>query len=119
MIRHVKAGQTVGYNRRTTLSRDSIIAVVPIGYADGVDRRLSNGVGQVKIRGHYAPIAGNVCMDICMVDVTDIPDVTPGDTVELFGDDDPVWNMSARIGTIPYEVLTGIGRRIKRVYFVE
>ncbi len=58
-------------------------------------------------------------MDICMVDVTDIPDVTPGDTVELFGDDDPVWNMSSRIGTIPYEILTGIGRRIKRVYFVE
>lgn len=119
MVRHVKAGQTVGYNRRTVLERDSLIAVVPIGYADGVDRRLSNGTGRVLVRGHFAPIAGNVCMDICMVDVTDVPGVEAGDTVELFGDTDPVWNMSARIGTIPYEVLTGIGRRIKRVYFVE
>lgn len=118
-VRRVTAGQTVGYNRRTVLNRDSLIAVVPIGYADGIDRRLSNGTGRVRIRGQYAPIAGNVCMDICMVDVTDIPDVTAGDTVELFGDADPVWNMSSRIGTIPYEILTGIGRRIKRVYFVE
>ena len=118
-VRRVTAGQTVGYNRKTVLNRDSLIAVVPIGYADGIDRRLSNGTGRVRIRGQYAPIAGNVCMDICMVDVTDIPDVTAGDTVELFGDADPVWNMSSRIGTIPYEILTGIGRRIKRVYFVE
>lgn len=119
MLRPTKAGQTVGYNRRTTLGRDSVIAVVPIGYADGVDRRLSNGVGRVRIRGHYAPIAGNVCMDIIMVDVTDVPGVASGDVVELFGDADPVWNMSSRIGTIPYEILTGVGRRIKRVYFVE
>lgn len=119
MVRSVRAGQTVGYNRRTVLKRDSLVAVVPIGYADGVDRRLSNGVGRVLINGRFAPVAGNVCMDICMVDVTDVPGVKAGDTVELFGDYDPVWNMSGRIGTIPYEILTGIGRRVKRVYFVE
>lgn len=119
MVREVAKGSTVGYNRRTTLARDSRIAVVPIGYADGVDRRLSNGVGHVLVNGRTAPIAGNVCMDICMVDVTDAGDVRAGDTVELFGDTSPVWEMSARISTIPYEVLTGIGRRVKRVYFVE
>lgn len=119
LVRHAKAGETVGYNRRTVLIRDSIIAIVPIGYADGVDRRLSNGVGRVLINGVFAPIAGNVCMDIIMVDVTDVPDVKAGDVVELFGDTEPVWEMSAKIGTIPYEVLTGIGRRVKRVYFVE
>lgn len=119
MIRDAKAGETVGYNRRTVLNRDSRIAIVPIGYADGVDRRLSNGVGRVLIRGSFAPIVGNVCMDICMVDVTNIPDAMSGDTVEMFGDRDPVWEMSRRIGTIPYEIMTGIGRRVKRVYFVE
>lgn len=119
MVREVRKGATVGYNRLTTLTRDSRIAVVPIGYADGVDRRLSNGVGEVLIKGQSAPIAGNVCMDICMVDVTDIGGVRAGDPVELFGDAAPVWDMSTRIGTIPYEVLTGIGRRVRRVYFVE
>ena len=118
-IRNVKAGESVGYNRRTVLSRDSRIAVVPIGYADGVDRRLSNGVGRVLINGHFAPVAGNVCMDIIMIDVTDVPSVAVGDSVELFGDSDPVWNMADRIGTICYEILTGIGRRVKRVYFLE
>ncbi|MBQ3635338.1 MAG: bifunctional UDP-N-acetylmuramoyl-tripeptide:D-alanyl-D-alanine ligase/alanine racemase [Bacteroidales bacterium] len=119
LVRNVKAGETVGYNRRTRLTRDSKIAIVPIGYADGVDRRLSNGVGRVLIRGQFSPIAGNVCMDIIMVDVTDIAGVKAGDSVELFGDTDPVWNMASRIGTICYEILTGIGRRVKRVYYVE
>ncbi len=119
LVRHAKAGETVGYNRRTSLKRDSLIAIVPIGYADGVDRRLSNGVGEVLINGVLAPIAGNVCMDIIMVDVTDVPNVKAGDSVQLFGDANPVWDMSAKIGTIPYEIMTGIGRRVKRVYFVE
>lgn len=118
-IRPVPAGETVGYSRKTTLERDSLIAVVPIGYADGVDRRLSNGVGEVIICGKKAPIAGNVCMDICMVDITDIPEAKVGDTVTLFGDENPVWEMSDKIGTICYEILTGIGRRVKRIYYVE
>lgn len=114
-----EAGESVGYSRKTILTRHSRIAVVPIGYADGLDRRLSNGVGEVIIRGKNAPIAGNVCMDICMVDVTDIPDAREGDEVILFGDANPVWDMAERIGTISYEVLTGIGRRVKRVYYVD
>lgn len=119
LLRPVKAGETVGYNRRTRLTRDSLIAVVPIGYADGLDRRLSNGIGHVLIRGQWAPIAGNVCMDICMVDVTDIAGVAEGDDVELFGDREPVWEMAKRCGTICYELLTGISRRVPRVYTVE
>ncbi len=118
-IRPVAAGETVGYSRKTTLKRNSLIAVVPIGYADGLDRRLSNGVGQVLIRGKKAPIAGNVCMDICMIDVTDIPEAQVGDAVTLFGDENPVWEMSDSIGTIPYEIMTGIGRRVKRIYFYD
>lgn len=118
-IRPVKAGETVGYSRKTTLTRDSLIAVVPIGYADGLDRRLSNGVGEVMVCGHKVPIAGNVCMDICMVDVTDAPEARVGDVVTLFGDENPVWEMSDKIGTIPYEIMTGIGRRVKRIYFHE
>ncbi|MCQ2230130.1 MAG: alanine racemase [Bacteroidales bacterium] len=118
-IRPVKAEETVGYSRKTTLKRDSLIAVVPIGYADGLDRRLSNGTGEVIICSKKAPIAGNVCMDICMVDVTDIPEARVGDIVTLFGDENPVWEMSDKIGTIPYEIMTGIGRRVKRIYYTE
>lgn len=118
-IREITAGTTVGYGRRTRVNRTSRIAVVPIGYADGLDRRLSNGIGTVIVRGKRAPIAGNVCMDICMIDVTDIDNVHEGDTVTIFGDDNPVWEQSEKIGTIPYEVLTGIGRRVKRIYYTE
>ncbi|MDO4461988.1 MAG: bifunctional UDP-N-acetylmuramoyl-tripeptide:D-alanyl-D-alanine ligase/alanine racemase [Bacteroidia bacterium] len=118
-IRSVPAGTTVGYGRKTKVDRPSRIAVVPIGYADGLDRRLSNGVGEVLICGKRAPIAGNVCMDICMVDITNIPEAKVGDDVQLFGDENPVWDMSDRMGTICYEVLTGIGRRVKRVYVME
>lgn len=118
-IRHVAANESVGYSRKTICSRPTTLAIVPIGYADGIDRRLSNGVGEVLIRGQKAPIAGNVCMDICMVDITDVPAVQIADEVVLFGDENPVWQMSDKIGTIPYEVLTGVGRRVKRVYYVE
>lgn len=119
LLRPTPAGEGVGYNRRTILRRDSLIAVVPIGYADGLDRRLSNGNGTVIIKGHTAPIVGNVCMDICMVDVTDIAGVAEGDEVELFGDQQPVWAMADKCGTICYEILTGISRRVPRVYVVE
>ncbi len=118
-IRYTPDGQSVGYSRRTFVNRQSRIAVVPIGYADGLDRRLSNGNGEAIVRGRRAAIAGNVCMDICMLDITDIPDAKVGDEVVLFGDENPVWQMADRIGTIPYEILTGIGRRVKRVYFVD
>lgn len=118
-IREIDTGTTVGYSRKTKVNRPSRIAVVPIGYADGLDRRLSNGVGTVFVGNKLAPIAGNVCMDICMIDVTDIDNVKEGDEVVIFGDKNPVWELSAKIGTIPYEILTGIGRRVKRIYYTD
>ncbi len=118
-IRTVQPDESIGYSRKTVVGRESRIAVVPIGYADGLDRRLSNGVGEALIGGVAAPIAGNVCMDICMIDITDLPHAQIGDEVILFGDQNPVWDMAQRIGTIPYEVLTGIGRRVKRVYYLD
>ena len=118
-IRDIEAGESVGYSRKTILKRKSRIAVVPIGYADGLDRRLSNGVGVVLVHGKPAPISGNVCMDICMIDVTDIPEAQTGDEVVLLGDQNPVWDMADKIGTICYEILTGIGRRVKRIYYFD
>ncbi len=117
-IKDVPAGETVGYGRRGRLSRDSRIAVMPIGYADGLDRRLSCGVGEVVIRGRRCPIVGNVCMDICMADITDIA-AEEGDTVLLFGEELPIAEVAEKMQTIAYEVLTGISPRVRRVYFQE
>ncbi len=117
-IKSVPAGRTVGYSRMSKVDRDTPIAIVPVGYADGLDRRLSNGKGRLLIHGHFAPIIGNICMDMCMVDISGI-DVKEGDPVIVFGDDYPVWEMAQAVGTIPYEVLTGIGRRVKRIYYYE
>ncbi|MBO7125847.1 MAG: alanine racemase, partial [Bacteroidales bacterium] len=118
-IREMKNKTSVGYSRKTILKRDSKIAVIPIGYADGFNRKLSNGVGTVLIRGKDVPIVGNICMDAAMIDVTDIPDVQLGDEVILFGKDLPITKMAEKIGTIPYEVMTSIDRRVKRVYVFE
>lgn len=117
-IRKVPAGQTVGYSRKGLISRDSEIAVLPIGYADGYDRRLSNGVGKVFVKGQMVPIIGNICMDMCMIDVTGLQ-VAVGDEVELMGENIPVSGIAESIGTIPYEILTGISQRVKRVYLQE
>lgn len=114
-IRLIKAGQTVGYGRKGLVRRDSQIAVLPIGYADGYDRRLSNGVGQVYVKGKVVPVIGNICMDMCMIDVTGVQ-VAVGDEVELMGEHIHVSDIAQRIGTIPYEILTGISQRVKRVY---
>ncbi|MDP4184263.1 MAG: alanine racemase C-terminal domain-containing protein, partial [Bacteroidota bacterium] len=96
----------------------SKIAVLPIGYADGYNRRFGNGVAKVYINGHFAPVVGNVCMDMCMVDVTGIP-CREGDRVEIFGDHVKLTDLSKAIGTIPYEILTSVSRRVKRVYYQE
>lgn len=117
-IRQVKAGQTVGYGRKGLLERNSRIAVIPVGYADGLNRHLSRGIGQVMVRGKRLPIVGNICMDACMIDVTDC-DAQVGDEVEIFGKHIPVTEISDKLDTIPYEVLTGVSRRVKRVYFKE
>lgn len=115
-IRDVPAGDSVGYSRRTFLSRPSRIAALPIGYADGLNRHLGNRGGYCLVNGWRADYVGNICMDVCMIDVTDIP-CHEGDSVEIFGDNLPVTELSDRLDTIPYEVLTGISERVKRVYF--
>jgi alanine racemase len=117
-LRHVAAGESIGYSRRTILSRDSLIAAIPIGYADGLNRHLGNRGGYCLVNGQQADYVGNICMDVAMVDVTDIP-CQEGDTVEIFGEHLPVTVLSDKLGTIPYEVLTGVSNRVKRVYFQE
>lgn len=118
-IKHLKKGETVGYSRKGILSRDSVIATVCIGYADGFNRRLSNGRGCMWVKEQLAPVVGTVCMDMTMIDVTDIPGVQQGDEVIIFGNELPVQDLAAMAGTIPYEILTGISQRVKRVYFEE
>ena len=117
-VKTVKAGETIGYGRHTTLSEDRLIAVIPIGYADGFDRRFSNYGGEVIVRGQRCPVVGNVCMDQAMVDVTGT-DAQIGDIVEVFGERLPLQELSDRLGTIPYEVLTSVSRRVQRVYYYE
>ncbi|MBQ8674489.1 MAG: bifunctional UDP-N-acetylmuramoyl-tripeptide:D-alanyl-D-alanine ligase/alanine racemase [Bacteroides sp.] len=115
-LRDVEPEETVGYSRRGRLTRPSRIASLPIGYADGLNRRLGNGRGHCLVNGLPAPYVGNICMDVCMVDVTDIP-CREGDSVEIFGDHLPVSRLSDWLETIPYEVLTAVSGRVKRVYF--
>lgn len=117
-IHEVPESETVGYSRRGKLGRASRIASVPIGYADGLDRHLGNGVGYCIVNGKQAPYVGNICMDVCMIDVTDIP-CREGDSVEIFGPQLPVTQLAQWLGTIPYEVMTGISTRVRRVYTVE
>ena len=115
-IHDLKAGETVGYSRRGTLERDSRIAAIPIGYADGLNRRLGNRHCHCLVNGKEAEYVGNICMDVAMIDVTDI-DCREGDQVIIFGEELPVTVLSDAMETIPYEVLTGISNRVKRVYY--
>ena len=118
-IRKVKAGQSVGYSRKGQVTSDSLIATIRIGYADGFSRRLGNGVGYVFVNGMKAPVVGNVCMDMIMINVTGIDAVTEGDVVEIFGNNIPVQQIARLCDTIPYEIMTGISQRVKREYFEE
>lgn len=115
-IRDVPADDTVGYSRKGALTRDSRIAAIPIGYADGLNRHLGNGNAYCMVNGQKAPYVGNICMDVCMIDVTDI-DCKEGDKAIIFGDELPITVLSDILGTIPYEVLTSVSSRVKRVYF--
>ena len=117
-VKTVKAGETIGYGRHTRLNEDRVIAVIPIGYADGFDRRFSNYGGEVWVRGKRCPVVGNVCMDQAMVDVTGA-DARPGDIVEVFGDRLPLEELANKLGTITYEILTSVSRRVQRIYFYE
>ncbi len=115
-IRNVPKEETVGYSRKGILTRDSRIAAIPIGYADGLDRHLGNRHGYCIVNGQKAEYVGNICMDVALIDVTDIP-CQEGDQVEVFGPDLPVSTLSDLLQTIPYEVLTSVSNRVKRVYF--
>ena len=115
-IRDVPQEDSVGYSRKGRLSRDSRIAAIPIGYADGLNRRLGNGRAYCLVNGQKAAYVGNICMDVCMIDVTDI-DCKEGDKVIIFGDDLPVTVLADVLDTIPYEILTSVSNRVKRIYF--
>ena len=117
-IREWDKEETIGYGRHGRLSRRSRIATIPIGYADGMNRHFGRGAVTVKVNGKDAPTVGNICMDACMIDVTGI-DCKVGDAVEIFGSEAPVSRLSDLLGTIPYEILTSVSPRVKRIYFRE
>lgn len=118
-IRTVAPGESVGYSRKAMLNRTSSIATLPIGYADGFLRKLGNGKSYVMIHGKPAPTVGNICMDMCMVDVTDIPEAREGDIAVIFATANDIKRIANQLETIPYEVLTSISERVKRVYIQE
>lgn len=114
-IKTVHAGQSIGYSRRTFLTDDRRVAVIPIGYADGFDRRLGNGNGEVLVAGKRCKVLGNVCMDLAMIDVTGV-NAQVGDKATIFGDQLPIKEIADKLQTIPYEILTSVSQRVKRVY---
>jgi alanine racemase len=118
-IKDVAAGETVGYNRNGPVLKDARIATINIGYADGLLRAAGNGRYQLNIGKYKAPTIGNICMDMCMVDVSQIPDIAVGDEVIIFGEDPSVEDLAKVYQTISYEVFTGVSSRVKRVYWME
>jgi alanine racemase len=117
-IKNVPAGEPVGYGCADVSDKERIIATVPVGYADGLNRRLGNGKGNLFIKGRRAPVTGNICMDMCMADITGI-DVKEGDEAEIFGENISISELALQCETIPYEILTSIPGRVKRVFFRE
>ncbi len=117
-LRTLPAGESIGYGRRTVLERETRVATIPIGYADGMNRRFGCGAVSVLVNGREAPTLGNICMDACMIDVTEIP-CGVGDSVEVFGSKAPIHRLADALGTIPYEILTSVSPRVKRVYYRE
>jgi alanine racemase len=118
-VKKVLANDTIGYNRNGSLKNDGVIATVRIGYADGYLRAFGNGVGRMLVNGVLVPTVGNVSMDMCMLDITEVPGVREGDEVIVFNEQQRIEQLAAQIGTIPYEILTNISQRVKRVYFYE
>src|SRR5476651_2533054 len=114
----MRAGETISYNRSGSLLKDGKIATVRIGYADGYLRAFGNGVGKMLVKGVQVPTVGNITMDMCMLDVTGV-DVREGDEVIVFNGEQRIEELATQIGTIPYEILTNVSQRVKRVYFYE
>jgi alanine racemase len=117
-VKQVPKNETIGYNRKGKATKDMTIAIVPVGYADGLNRKLSNSMGKLFINGFLVPIVGNVCMDMCMVDITDC-NIHEGDEVIVFGKEQSVVELANVLETIPYEIFTSVSSRVKRVYFQE
>jgi Alr-MurF fusion protein len=117
-VKRIPSGESIGYSRAARTSRETEIAIVPVGYADGLNRRLGNGVGQLMVKGQKVPIVGNISMDMCAIDVTSL-NVSEGEEVIIFGNDLPIAGIARDLETIPYEVLTSVSQRVKRVYFQE
>ncbi|HTM98603.1 MAG TPA: alanine racemase, partial [Pedobacter sp.] len=117
-VKNLKAGETVGYGRQGVLPNGGKIATVKIGYADGYNRKFGNGVGRMLLNGQLVPTIGSICMDMCMLDVTGVP-VNTGDEVIVFGHEHTIVDLARQIDTIPYEILTNVSQRVKRVYFFE
>ncbi len=118
-IRDLEEGETVGYNRKGIIDRPTTMATVRIGYADGYPRSLGNGQGKIWVKGVPAPTLGTICMDMTMIDITGMPGVQEGDEVIIFGKELSVVQLSEWANTIPYEILSGISQRVKRIYFEE
>ncbi|WP_421920555.1 bifunctional UDP-N-acetylmuramoyl-tripeptide:D-alanyl-D-alanine ligase/alanine racemase [Marinifilum sp.] len=117
-IKHITKQNTIGYGRKGIIDKDTRIGIIPIGYADGFNRKLSNGQGKVMVNGKLCPVVGNVCMDMSMIDLSDVK-ASEGDTVIIFGNDHPLSKMAEQLDTIPYEILTTVSRRVKRIYLQE
>jgi alanine racemase len=117
-VKTLKAGETVGYSRTGVMKKDGKIATVKIGYADGYNRKFGNGVGKMLVNGKLIPTIGSICMDMCMLDFGDL-NVNVGDEVIVFNEEHTISNLAEQIDTIPYEILTNISQRVKRVYFYE
>jgi alanine racemase len=117
-IKPVEPGETIGYGRKGKPDKSTMIAVIPIGYADGLNRGLSNGKGAFLVNGIPAPVMGSICMDMTMIDITGI-NAKEGDEVVIFGEGNPITTLARQLDTIPYEILTGVSERVKRVYFQE
>lgn len=118
-IKKIPVGESVGYSRRGKATHNMTLATIAIGYADGFSRAFSRGVGSVLIHGKRAPVVGNVCMDMTMVDITEIPDAQEGDEVIVFGKELPIQEVARQINTIAYEILTSTSERVKRVFYAE
>ena len=117
-MKKVPAGEPVGYGCRDISDRERLIAILPVGYADGLRRILGNGTGSLFVRGRRVQFVGNICMDMCMADVT-AAGAAEGDDAEIFGPNIPIGEIAEQCGTIPYEILTSIPARVKRVFYRE
>jgi alanine racemase len=116
-VKHLKKGESIGYNRNFIADHEMKTATIPIGYADGFPRSLGNGNWHCKVNDKLIPVIGNVCMDMCFLDVTDVAGIREKDEVIVIGPSNNIYEMARRRGTIPYEVLTGFPERIKRIFY--